>query len=98
MSAPGSFAIVRSAEKVGDDEPHGWIQWKGTQVCIDLHCACGTHGHLDVDFMMYQVKCTDCGQHYAVGSNVVLAPMTEEQVATAKEKYPTVIFHEFSDE
>lgn len=94
MSAPNSFEIVKAAEKVGDDEPHGWIQWKGTDVCIDLHCACGTHGHFDGMFM-YQVKCADCGQHYAVGSNVVLAPMTEEQVTAAGS---SVTFHEFRDD
>jgi len=97
MSAPGSFEIVKAAEKVSNDDPHGWIQWKGTDVCIDLHCACGTLGHVDGDFV-YQVKCTDCGQHYAVGMNVVLAPMTEDQVAAAKAAYPGVTFHEFNGE
>ena len=23
------------------DKPHGWIQWKGTGVCMDVHCKCG---------------------------------------------------------
>lgn len=23
------------------DQPHGWIQWKGTNVCLDYHCVCG---------------------------------------------------------
>lgn len=22
-----------------DDRPHGWIQWKGTDVCMDLNVA-----------------------------------------------------------
>ena len=35
------------------DGPHGWIQWKGTDVCIDLHCECGSHGHVDGDFVYY---------------------------------------------
>lgn len=96
MSAPGSFEIVKDAEKVSDDEPHAWIQWKGTEACMDLHCACGAHGHIDGMFV-YQVKCNDCGQHYAMGMNVVLAPMTEQQVADAKAAYPGVTFHEFSD-
>lgn len=97
MSAPGSFDIVKAAEKVSDDEPHGWIQWKGTNVCVDLHCVCGTLGHVDGDFV-YQVKCNDCGQHYAMGMNIVLAPMSEEQVKAAKAAYPGVTFHEFSED
>lgn len=97
MSAPGSFDIAKAAEKVSDDDPHGWIQWKGTDVCIDLHCICGTLGHFD-GYSMYQVVCEDCGQHYAVGSNVVLAPMSDEQVAAARTEYPGVTFHGFSDD
>lgn len=23
------------------DKPHGWIQWKGTDVCVDIYCKCG---------------------------------------------------------
>ncbi len=37
-------------------EAGGWIQWKGTDVCIDLHCVCGNNGHVDGDFM-YEVQC-----------------------------------------
>ena len=60
--------------------PHGWIQWKGTQVCIDLHCACGVHGHLDTDFL-YEVHCIACGQYYSLSPNVRLVPITKEQAA-----------------
>lgn len=42
--------------------PHGWIQWKGTSVCMDVHCACGAHGHVDADFA-YTLKC----KHAALG-------------------------------
>lgn len=93
MSAPGSFDIARAAEKVGDDEPHAWIQWKGTDVCMDIRCPCGELGHIDGLFA-YQIKCSACGQHYAVGTNVVLAPMTEEQVAYAKGLNSDVVFIE----
>jgi hypothetical protein len=30
--------------------PHGWIQWKGTNVCMDVYCACGHHSHIDAKF------------------------------------------------
>ena len=61
-------------------EAHGWIQWKGTDVCVDLHCKCGHHGHYDGDFL-YFYKCPACGSKYALGQNVKLIPLTEEQAA-----------------
>lgn len=57
---------------------HGWIQWKGTDVCIDLHCLCGSHEHYDGDFFYYW-QC-DCGKTYAVGENVKLIEMTPDQI------------------
>ena len=59
-------------------EAHGWIQWKGTDVCVDLHCKCGHHGHYDGDFL-YFYQCPACGTKYAVGQNIKLIPLTAEQ-------------------
>lgn len=59
---------------------HGWIQWKGTDVCIDLHCRCGHHGHFDGEFL-YFYECRGCGAKYAVGQYVKLIPLTAEQAA-----------------
>lgn len=63
-------------------EAHGWIQWKGTNVCIDLHCKCGAHMHFDGEFF-YHFQCPHCGRKYAVGQNVALIELTE---AEAKEQ------------
>ena len=60
--------------------PHGWIQWKGTNICIDLHCKCGAHCHFDGDFF-YAYECPNCHAKYAVGQNVKLIELTPEQVA-----------------
>jgi hypothetical protein len=94
MSAPNTWNLLKAGEKVSDDEPHGWIQWKGTDVCIDLHCKCGTHGHIDGSFM-YQVRCEDCGQHYAVGQNVVLVPVSDEVVREAGQ---STTWHPFKED
>ncbi len=69
---------VYSQDTDVEDKPHGWIQWKGTDVCIDLRCECGHHGHFDGDFF-YFFECPECKRKYAVGSNVLLIPLTEEQ-------------------
>jgi uncharacterized Zn finger protein len=52
-------------------KPHGWIQWKGTNVCMDFHCKCGHHGHIDADFA-YNVKCGKCGTVYAMNGHIQL--------------------------
>lgn len=64
--------------------PHGWIQWKGTDVCMDLYCSCGHHGHVDCDFFYYY-ECPKCKEIFAVGQNVRLIPLNEEQKEHAKE-------------
>jgi hypothetical protein len=59
---------------------HGWIQWKGTSVCIDLHCLCGAHGHVDAEFF-YHYECAKCHRKYAVGMNVALIELNAQQAA-----------------
>jgi hypothetical protein len=61
-----------------EGEAHGWIQWKGTNVCIDLHCKCGAHMHFDGDFL-YHFSCPHCGRKYALGQNVALIELTEDE-------------------
>jgi hypothetical protein len=66
--------------------PYGWIQWKGTDVCMDIFCSCGTHTHIDSDFT-YTIQCGACGKFWAVCPEVRLVPLTE---AEAAEGYPQV--------
>lgn len=57
---------------------HGWIQWKGTNVCMDITCKCGEHDHIDAEFL-YAVTCRACGATFAVGQNVELIEMPPGQ-------------------
>lgn len=57
--------------------PHAWIQWKGTNVCADIHCSCGTLTHFDGDFM-YFITCGACGTLWEVGTHVALHPPTSD--------------------
>jgi hypothetical protein len=59
-------------------EGRGWIQWKGTNACIDLYCPCGLQDHMDLDFLYY-VKCTGCGQVYSVSPDIKLIPDDSEE-------------------
>jgi hypothetical protein len=59
--------------------PYGWIQWKGTEVCMDISCNCGASLHADEEFF-YHFKCGKCGTIYAVGQVIKLIPLTPEQI------------------
>jgi hypothetical protein len=59
-------------------ESGGWIQWKGTKVCMDVRCKCGWGGHVDAEFF-YFMRCPACKQLFAVGQNVKLIALNEEQ-------------------
>lgn len=72
--------LVYEAHDPTPNGPHGWIQWKGTDVCMDLHCSCGYHGHVDTDFF-YFYECPKCHARYAVAQYVKLIPLSDELVA-----------------
>ena len=57
--------------------PHGWVQWKGTNVCMDIHCKCGHHSHIDDEFA-YNVKCPSCGTIYMCNGHIELIEITDE--------------------
>jgi hypothetical protein len=43
-------------------EPAGanaFIQWKGTDVCMDFTCECGAEGHID-GYFAHVVECPSC--------------------------------------
>ena len=54
-----------------EGKPHGWIQWKGTGVCMDVHCKCGKHSHVDAEFA-YSVQCPHCGTIYKCNGHIEL--------------------------
>ena len=54
--------------------PSGFIQWKGTNACIDLHCTCGNQWHVDADFL-YRSVCPHCGQWYELHPHIALTPI-----------------------
>lgn len=58
-------------------KPHGWIQWKGTDVCMDIYCKCGVQFHIDADFA-YHVKCPICGTVYFCNGHVEMIELKQE--------------------
>lgn len=79
-----------------EGDAHAWIQWKGTDACLDIHCACGVLGHVDGEFV-YSVKCKACGRKYAMGQNIKLIELDTPELQAANERYHGD-YHEFSEE
>lgn len=71
MTTPGWDRQTLPAEGA----PHGWIQWKGTKVCMDFHCSCGNEAHIDDEFVYY-IKCDVCGQSYMANGHIEMVPLT----------------------
>lgn len=60
------------------DQSHGWIQWKGTDVCMDVYCKkCGCHSHIDAEFAYY-VKCPKCGAVYMCNGHIEFIELEQE--------------------
>ena len=70
--------------------PTGGIQWKGTDVCMDVHCKCGKHTHIDDDFTYY-IECGECGAIYQVSQNISLNELPPEQAEFVRRDRPNVI-------
>jgi hypothetical protein len=79
-----------------DDVPSAYIQWKGTNVCMDVYCSCGFHGHID-DSFAYYYQCIKCGKKYAVGSRIKLIELTPEEIAY-HERDPHAISYKRSED
>jgi len=55
-----------------------FIQWKGTDLCMDFHCPkCGDHSHFDGMFG-YFIECGECGQRYKMPTDVPVEAVPTE--------------------
>jgi len=87
MNFSEHFDYIDSKDHKGDS----FIQWKGTDVCIDLYCPdCGEHYHHDGDFMYY-LQCPYCNNIYAVGHNIKLIKLNKEHIDFVKKDRPNFI-------
>jgi hypothetical protein len=47
-----------------------FIQWKGTDLCMDFNCPkCGAHSHFDGDFA-YAIECGNCNAQFRMPSEI----------------------------
>lgn len=65
-------AIKEAREEIPFGEPLStYIQWKGTDLCMDWYCIHGHQNHFDGDFA-YTVTCEKCSEVYELGESVSL--------------------------
>lgn len=57
-------------------KPCGWVQWKGTDACMDIKCKCGHLSHVDSEFL-YHVQCPKCKTIYMCNGHIELIEITE---------------------
>lgn len=66
-----------------DGETDVFIQWKGTDACLDFHCECGYDAHFDGLFA-YKVECGGCGAWWEMPSTVYPRRCDGNEMQTAK--------------
>lgn len=78
-----TYSDAWDAQETFEGHPHGWIQWKRTEVCIDIHCGCGVQSHYDGDFM-YCIQCPHCERKYFTNGHIQLIEIDEYDGAEVK--------------
>jgi hypothetical protein len=63
-------------QPVPDSDASMFIQWKGTELCVDFYCPCGHHGHYDGGFA-YFLLCPNCETTYELGTQVRVRKVTD---------------------
>lgn len=79
---------MRNDKQEEKSESYGWIQWKGTSVCMDIHCECGEIGHVDAEFLYY-VRCPNCKKVFKVSGTVRLFDVPPDESNEAEERAVT---------
>jgi hypothetical protein len=56
---------------MSDEQPEAraFLQWKGTDACLDFRCPCGARGHFDGDFAYY-LRCPICERTWELQYNL----------------------------
>lgn len=66
-------------------KPQVFIQWKGTNVCLDFTCECGHHGHFD-GYFAYVLRCTYCGKTWEMPFHLYPRETNDDEFARDLER------------
>lgn len=68
----------------GGPKPEVFIQWKGTDVCLDFTCECGFTGHFD-GYFAYVLRCRGCGKEWEMPWHLYPRPSERSDGMTPRE-------------
>ena len=78
IATVGRHKALEMSSFINDNppNPYAFIQWKGTDVCMDFHCECGAHCHFD-GYFAYVVKCPHCKTLYEMPCHIIPRKVNE---------------------
>lgn len=77
--------------------PTTFLQWKGTEVCMDVYCVCGSQFHID-DYFAYAVQCLKCKRRYEMSTRIEMREMSPDEIWTGCEPRTDSGQHEEADD
>jgi uncharacterized protein (DUF983 family) len=73
----------------GGEMAKTFVQWKGTDLCMDLYCPeCGESSHFD-GFFAYHIRCPNCKAVFKMPQDLAIERVPEEpgmQILDAEEE------------
>lgn len=75
------------------DDPHLFLQWKGTNACFDFYCPCGEQSHYD-GYFAYAYRCPHCKAEFALPTNLPAIPLAEAPALDGSTNPPFAEFHQ----
>jgi hypothetical protein len=73
----------RESRPDADGKGHGWVQWKGTDLCMDFLCpSCGSRSHID-GYFAYIIECGHCSQLFGLNPYIEVVPLTAKEAEGA---------------
>ena len=66
-------------EKFPNSDGRMFLQWKGSEVCIDFQCKCGGHWHFDGWFAS-PATCPLCYRKYDLGTQVKMVCINDDKL------------------
>lgn len=63
------YEYQREVDPHPEDGTHTFLQWQGTNVCMDFYCKCGDTMHFD-NYSLFFVQCSACKTKYIMSTYV----------------------------
>lgn len=52
---------------------YAFIQYKNTDICVDIECLCGESFHYD-GYFAYYLQCPNCNQIFKLNTHIEIQP------------------------